>query len=245
MNDDIKKIIAEQLPKLPTDVRNSILSVDYSSQLQEVVKRNKLLIDQAGKLEVETTLTMLGLEPLSDYISNLERELQLPREKAVIVANDVDELVFKNIRESLKQMNEESLEPNNESSEELNREDVLEGIENPSARSQKEESISVSSLLSNNPLQEEFSEKITTGIEIRKETTPEIPMEDSLAIKNPDSLMIEKQTGPLHQNISPIDNIIEEKLTNTISVPREKIVVEEKTKIPQKSIQDIYREPIE
>ena len=136
MDEETKKIISDQMAILPEDVKKAITSVDYTTQLQEVVKRNHLLIDQAGALETETTLTLLGLEALKDYVENISRELSLPREKALIVAHDVDELIFKNIRESLQKINDESLAEEEEiqereQSEILNRESVMSGIENP------------------------------------------------------------------------------------------------------------------
>lgn len=243
MDEETKKIIADQMEILPEDVKKAILSVDYSAQLQEVVKRNHLLIDQAGSLETETTLTLLGLEPIADYVENISRELALPREKALIVAHDVDELIFKNIRESLQTMNNEALAEEQEIMERennsiptgtLDRNNVMSGIENP--KNIPEESISISSLKSNSLNPEYPVENMTKGIEIRKDMSLEIPPEAKLPIKTQE---------PLHINIPPTKNIIEEKLTNIVSIPTEKVVVEENSKLPNKSAgYDPYREPI-
>ena len=109
MDEETKKIISDQMEAIPEDVRKAILSVDYPLQLQEIVKRNHLLIDQAGALETETTLTLLGLETLNDYVENISRELEIPREKSLIIAHDVDELIFKSVRESLQKINDRTL----------------------------------------------------------------------------------------------------------------------------------------
>lgn len=248
MDEETKKIIKDQMEILPDDVKKAILSVDYSTQLQEVVKRNHLLIDQAGSLETETTLTLLGIEPLSEYVENISRELSLPREKALIVAHDVDELIFKNIRESLQNMNNEALaeeeemeeRKENTNTEVLNRENVMSGIENP--KGIPEESISMSSLKSNSLNPEYPTESMTKGIEIRKEMSLEIPPEAKLPVK---SNSVDKKVEPLHQNTSPTKDIVEEKLTNIVSVPTEKVVVEENSKLPNKNAgHDPYRESI-
>jgi len=102
---EVQKIIAGQLKKLPKDIKEAIVSVDYQTKLQEIVKRQKLLIDQASKMETETTLVMLGLETLSDYTNNLQQELGIPLMRAKEIALDVSENVFKKIRQSLEGMN--------------------------------------------------------------------------------------------------------------------------------------------
>ena len=139
MDDEAQKIIEEQMKRLPTDVKQAIISVDYKTKLQEITQRQKLLIDQAGKLEMETTLVMIGLEPLADYMENLQREMELPPVRAKEVAMDVDENIFKPIRASLQKMNEETL-PGEEVSVKapddnetnLDRDQILKEIENPS-----------------------------------------------------------------------------------------------------------------
>src|ERR1035437_9028794 len=105
MGEETQKIITEQMKNIPEDVALAIISVEYQAKLQEVVKRQKLLIDQAGKLEMETTLVMIGLEPLADYAGNLQRELSLPMVRAKDIAMDVSEHIFKPVRDSLQAMN--------------------------------------------------------------------------------------------------------------------------------------------
>jgi hypothetical protein len=139
MDEESQKIIEEQMKKLPEDVKQAIISVDYKTRLQEITQRQKLLIDQAGKLEMETTLVMIGLEPLSDYMDNIQREMELPPVRAKEVAMDVDEHIFKPIRVSLQNMNEglkpaEKKVPNGATASEeidLDRNQVLNEIENP------------------------------------------------------------------------------------------------------------------
>ncbi len=152
MDQETQKIIQDQMKTLPSDVKEAIVSVDYRTKMQEIAQRQKLLIDQAGKLEMETTLVMIGLEPLTDYIANIGRELGVDAERATEIAKDVSESIFKPIRGSLKTMNEvqepapeeepdtysgwgdtkntgASAEPN--STSDLNRDQILSEIENP------------------------------------------------------------------------------------------------------------------
>lgn len=248
-----ENLLTEKLARLPEDIKKSISSVDLPVKLAEIVKRNGLMIDQAGALETETSLVMIGIAPLKNYVDNLARELQIPREKAVIIAHDVDELIFKNIRASLKKMNyemftEEGVSEKMAGESEPNREEILNGIENPSTISGKENSVSVSSLKSNSLNPEYPLERFSDGVEVKKVSSMEleIPREAMLPAKSPSALLAEKPAEPYHQNISPVNNIVEQKLANIVSVPKEKIAVTETSKLPQKPAEkhDPYREPL-
>ena len=159
MDPETQKIITEQIKTLPKDVKEAIISVDYKTKLQEITKRQKLLIDQAGKLEMETTLVMIGLEPLTDFIGNIQRELGVLGTRAQEIAVDVSENIFKPIRASLKTMNEPAVETEsdvqilaknivkehhgpeemmttNTNDVNLNRDQILNEIENPAPNRQ-------------------------------------------------------------------------------------------------------------
>jgi hypothetical protein len=148
MNEEVQKIIAEQMKNLPKDVVASIASANYKTKLQEITQRQNLLINQAGALEMETSLVMIGLEPLADYIDNLQRELDVPLVRAKEIAADVNKNIFQTIRDSLQAMNDETSAPvtNEESKKgylgwgnvenrgeetDLDRNQVLNEIENP------------------------------------------------------------------------------------------------------------------
>lgn len=180
MDDETQKIITEQMKKLPKDVVEAIVSVDYKKKLQEITVKQKLLIDSAGKLEMETTLVMIGLEPLADYVGNLQREMGLSVVRAKEIALDVSENIFKPIRESLKKMNEtvENEEGAEEATAEpvisaevnLNRDQILNEIENP---------------VPNRP--------VSTGIEVRPPQELEtLPGEE---VRNIPSLVETKMSG--------------------------------------------------
>ena len=246
MNDDAQNIIAEQLKNLPQELRDAILAVDYPTKLQTITKNNKLMIDQAGKLETQTSLVLLGLEPLTDYVSNLRENLDLSKDEALAVAHDADELIFKNVRETLKAMSEAAIAAENEivkTAGTPSKAETLAGIENPAGIAAKEQSVSFSALDSNSGKERRPDENMD-GIEIRKSMLPEI---------RPNAMLPIKPIVPYHENISPVENIVQAKMTETVAVPKEVIAVEEKTKLPEKiapeTIQprgegDPYREPI-
>ena len=129
MDSETQKIIDEQLKIIPPEVKAAIISVDYKTKLQEITRRQRLLIDQAGKLEMETTLVMIGLEPLADFTENIRRELMVNCIRASEIALDVSEHIFKPIRDALQKMNEVTEAEEEETN--LNRDQILNEIENP------------------------------------------------------------------------------------------------------------------
>ena len=102
-----QEIIKGQLQKLPQAIRAAILQADIRTLLQSVAKKHDLRIDQAGLLENETMLVMLGLEHPDSFIDNLVRNANVPRGVAAQLATDVNNQIFKEVRHLLVQMHEE------------------------------------------------------------------------------------------------------------------------------------------
>ncbi len=104
VNTELQKIIREQYKTLPKDVRDALLAVDLRKKLETITERQHLHLDQAGALENETLFIMLGLEHPKDYIRNVARELNITTDAAKKIAFDVNEQIFRPIRESLKKI---------------------------------------------------------------------------------------------------------------------------------------------
>lgn len=247
---DYDKDFKDYIETLPPEIKQAIYSIDYPKKLQEIVKNNKLLIDQAGKLEAETTLVMAGVEPMDKYVKNLINNVGLSSIQASVIAHDVNETIFKSIRDSLKKINDQIVEEEKIIAEHENnstQESVQAGIEQPENIKNIEPSISMSSLKSNIPLKPEIHpEMAKEGIEIKVNNLPEIAPKAILPVI---SSLSPKPTEPFHLNIPPVQgrDIVEAKLTSTVVVPKENItVVSEKTKLPEKPKTggDPYRESV-
>lgn len=218
MEQETQKIIADQLSTLPESLKNAITAIDYPRKLEVITKSNKLMIDQAGKLEMETTLVMLGLEPLADYVGNLERELEIPKEKAITIANDANELIFKNIRAELQKINDDAA--------------AAQAAETPAPK----------------PASAPTRDEIISGIENPQKTTNNMLPEIAPVAPLPAKVVFAPAQTAYHENISPVADIVKTKMTEPVAMPKETIVVEEKTKLPEKSKPssggDPYRESI-
>jgi len=227
MDEETQKIIDEQLKRLPKDVKEAIISVDYKAKLQEIVKRQKLLIDQAGKLETETSLIMIGLEPLTDYINNLQKELNVSALRAKEISLDVSENIFKPIRDSLQMMNgalenpEEVNSPNyipdtketatkftNTNEENLNRDQILNEIENPAIISGGNRAIEI---------------KPTQKIELRQDLPQQIEIIPGEEVKN--------ITPSLAKDINT--DLVKTKMTETTMVSEQIVNNKPENKLPE------------
>jgi hypothetical protein len=242
MDSETEKIIAEQMKNIPEDVALAIISVEYQNKLKDIIKRQKLLIDQAGKLEFETTLVMIGLEPINDYTANIQRELALTTMRAKEIAMDVSENIFKPVRASLHSMDkslknpDDSTGPNDEvidaNEADLDRDQILNEIENPAIIDGGAQSMNFTkSKVEIAP--ETVVATQTTELEIRPEQVLEII------------------PGQVVKDITKekIVSVLESKMTNTTVTPPQIIEAKPSIKLPEikkrpSSGVDPYREPL-
>ncbi len=225
MDDTTTQDLQKQFSALPPEVQRAITDADLSAKLQEIVKNNKLLIDQAAGLETATMLVLFGLEPLENYTQSLMKNVGLSSIQASVVSHDVNETIFKSVRDFLKQINSETAEA--EASEKITDEN-------------KENEPLATPIKLNIPTQEIHADMAKEGIEIQTNNLPEVAPVASF----PTSFISAQKTEPLHQNIPPIQNIVETKMTEPVAIPKETVISEEKTKLPEKpaSSSDPYRE---
>jgi hypothetical protein len=123
---------AEALDNLPEETRDFILSEEFSDILTQLGKSNNLLLDKINILGDEIYLVVLGLKKVSDLVENVKQRLNLTQQGAVILGNQINELIFKRIREILKSGTTESGQNKRDEILDINdRESILAGIEDP------------------------------------------------------------------------------------------------------------------
>jgi hypothetical protein len=236
MDEETQKIITEQMKKLPKDVMDAIISVDYKTKLQEITKRQRLMIDQAGKLEMETTLVMIGLEPLNDFVDNIEREFGVNSIRAKEIAMDVSEHIFKPIRDSLQKMNDAAkdddgaveggeIEPpatkfTNTTEPNLNRDQILNEIENPIPNH--------SNFSKTIPEQQGFPEQILAKSEHLELDVP--PSQTLETVPGQEVKDVAKE-AVTPNNLG--NNIVESKMTSTTITPQQIVNAKPEIKLPE------------
>jgi hypothetical protein len=131
MNPETEKEIKDQIVSLPKKVRDIIASTDITGEIIKIKEKYHLMLDQISTLEVETMLVMIGLEPAEDFVDNLQKNLKIDEEKAINIANNINESVFKRIRHAMMEQDAEQ-----ENKEILNKDSILWEIENPTPTAQ-------------------------------------------------------------------------------------------------------------
>src|SRR3989338_7660740 len=90
--------------KLPNDIKEAIFSVDVSDKIIDIGKKHKLAVDKIGIIGNETSRVMLGVTHPNEFIGNLTERLEVDKEKARAIAGEINEQVFKKVRESLRKI---------------------------------------------------------------------------------------------------------------------------------------------
>lgn len=101
MDEELKKSLAKRYKELPPILQEAISSADLPHTIQSIALKNTLHIDQAGALETEITLVLMGLENYSTFTSNLQKELGISTEIALKIATEVNEAIFKKVKSYL------------------------------------------------------------------------------------------------------------------------------------------------
>lgn len=90
--------------KLPKDLQEAILSVDSAEKIRAIGEKYHLAIDKMGEMADETGLVMLGLTSPREFIPNLASRLNVDKEMARKIAEEINSQVFVRVRESLKKV---------------------------------------------------------------------------------------------------------------------------------------------
>lgn len=126
--EEINTQIRERFRQLPPKLQDAITSADLSQKIKEIVKKHNLLIDEGGILEREVLFILLGLEPSSEFVDNISKELGLNKEEVTAIAEDVNTLIFDGVRTHLREI-EESVKAAEAESETLNKDATVEQTE--------------------------------------------------------------------------------------------------------------------
>ncbi len=107
----------ELFQNLPDDVKEAVSSVETTDIIIELEKKYKLHIDQTGELSNEVLLLTLGVTSPQKFIDNLESRLRISRDVAAQITADVNEKIFRPVRESLMKIHRAKAEEGEEATE--------------------------------------------------------------------------------------------------------------------------------
>lgn len=106
-DEDLKKIIIERYNQLPKKIQDAIVDSNWEQKIRSMASKYNIVIGDAGTLETETFLVMLGLEEVSNYRKNITNNTDMPEETIDKVINDVNTEIFKEIKQYLIDLNEQ------------------------------------------------------------------------------------------------------------------------------------------
>lgn len=95
-------ILIKRFEMLPKNVQGLVIGNEIAKIITPLSVKYDLHIDQGGILAEISILVMLGLVKTTDFITELEKGLGVTRIKAGDIAYEVDQKLFKPIREDLK-----------------------------------------------------------------------------------------------------------------------------------------------
>ncbi len=105
--------LMERFRSLPKSLREAISSIETADNIQEIGEKYKLHIDQVGKLGSETGLVMLGFTRPYLFPAKVAQALNIPREDASKIAQDINEKIFSQIREFIQSPISENIDLKN------------------------------------------------------------------------------------------------------------------------------------
>lgn len=102
MDENQKKLIQEQMQKIPPEVREAIEKSDWERIVFNVGRAHKMHVDDIDVLSIETILTMIGLEHPKDFPVNVQKGTGMSDDLLMDVIDEINEKLFSKIREALK-----------------------------------------------------------------------------------------------------------------------------------------------
>ena len=95
---------AEQLEKLPEQLKQLINSEQTLNSIKLIGGRHKLHMDQIGQLADETFKVVTGETKPYSYVNNLEEKLEIDHELANQITKEINKEIFEPIRQQLKEV---------------------------------------------------------------------------------------------------------------------------------------------
>lgn len=96
--------IAQMYDNLPEDLKDAIFGMEMNEIVERIGRENQLNIEQIGDLANETGMVMLGVTHPNEFIVNLAERLEVDKEKARAIAQEINEQIFKPVRDSLRKI---------------------------------------------------------------------------------------------------------------------------------------------
>jgi hypothetical protein len=97
----LQQNIAKYYAKLPVELQEVFSGLKWMEYLKNICTKYSLRDDQIETLATETTLVLLGIVHLEDYVLTLRKDLKLDEEIFNKILDELDAGILKNIKDDL------------------------------------------------------------------------------------------------------------------------------------------------
>ena len=101
---DYKETIKERLNVLSPELRAFVIDEKWRGEAEKIGKQFNFDEEKYASFENEIFLVLLCFEPLSDFIENIKRELEIDANMAGWMAEDVDKNIFSKVANEIDAM---------------------------------------------------------------------------------------------------------------------------------------------
>ena len=244
------KVLEEKYNSVPENVRQAISSTEVSRKLRTIVDNYRLQFDEGEELTKEIGYVMLGLKSSDDFVKNIQKATELDKPTAEKIAEDVNNIILKDIKNSLR---ESTQKPDYKDDEDIFNEEEQERVRGE-LMTEIENSKEKTTDLIKIPEQPTSSTTLRGGE--NKDILSETPKDKKLKIT---TILNEISPTPAKSKTEEVSNMSSQATPDKITTTPEEqanptVVIEEKTneltkevkqKLEKKYIIDPYREPLE
>lgn len=99
---NIYELVEQRISELPESVQQAIEDAEVEKKLRGLSAKYKLHLDQWVLLEHEIMLTLLDLQDPEDMVENVAKKVNIKKDLALQIVNDISIQVFRPIHEQLR-----------------------------------------------------------------------------------------------------------------------------------------------
>ena len=101
--------IQKKFESLPENLKWAIMGANVDDTIIDIAQGQGLNVEQMGQLSLETYMEMFGFTHPDKFEDSVQKSMQLSAEKTHIIVEEINEQIFKKIREKMGENREEEI----------------------------------------------------------------------------------------------------------------------------------------
>jgi hypothetical protein len=190
------KIQDTTFQSLPEEIKKVVLSTDVDVQIEKIAKPHGLHIDQIAELTSETRMVLTGESAAKDFVANIMDRLEIDKELAETLAQEINTIVFTSIRASMQVVQEGMLKEQAVTQQDKAISEIEQSIENPT--SYNAGPINVLESVANN---DSIADHMLSGAVAAPMTTATVKVSAPISTPSPAAAPAPRATDPYREAI--------------------------------------------